>query len=281
MTTLSHNPNGAACALNLRFIGIGTELHHQYPVGRSPFVLPPQAAHHPSPCPVDTHQIQSSKEKQLQWGQTYDKVTPHIPSLGAMILLKKSVPVLRISHAMLRRRYHPLPPAHKPPEAFQPAPVFWVPAILELPEYSTPAVHDSATPSGKPFHPLYGEEPAPPAEPKIARLRQRVRARKFEVRGSLPSRLALEHHQLPGLVCNGCMWRCRRMRQINAHGTHLCKRRSPGISYPSKQPSQQSKEPHVDNISVDPNVMMKGCQTAEAYRLHNGFRRESLFEWPA
>ena len=56
----------------------------------------------------------------------------------------------------------------------QPASVFWVPAILELPEFSTPALHDSTTPSREPFHPLCGVEPASPAEPKLARLRQRV-----------------------------------------------------------------------------------------------------------
>ena len=41
------------------------------------------------------------------------------------------------------------------------------------------ALHDSATPSRKPFHTLCGVEPAPPAEPKNSCLRQRVRARKF------------------------------------------------------------------------------------------------------
>ena len=41
------------------------------------------------------------------------------------------------------------------------------PAILELPEHATPAVHDSATPSRKPFLTLCGVEPAPPAKPKL------------------------------------------------------------------------------------------------------------------
>ena len=78
----------------------------------------------------------------------------------------------------------------------QPASIIWVSAILELREYSAPALHDSATPSHEPFHPLCGLEPAPPAEPKIARLRQRLRVRKLGVRGSLLSRLALEDHHL-------------------------------------------------------------------------------------
>ena len=53
-------------------------------------------------------------------------------------------------------------------------------------------------PSREPFHPLCGVESAPPAEPKIARLRQRVRAGNLGVCGSLLSRFALEDHQLPG-----------------------------------------------------------------------------------
>ena len=46
----------------------------------------------------------------------------------------------------------------------KPATVFRVPAILELLERSTPTLHDSATPSRKPFfHTLCGAEPAPSA----------------------------------------------------------------------------------------------------------------------
>ena len=69
---------------------------------------------------------------------------------------------------------------------------------LKLPEYSAPALHDSATPSRKPFHPLCGVEPAPPAHPKLAALRQSARARKLCVCGSLPSRIALDDYQPPG-----------------------------------------------------------------------------------
>ena len=64
-----------------RFIGIGTELHHQYPVGRSPFILasthraPPVAVPFLSVVAVsvsDTHQLWSSRGKLLQCGQIYD-----------------------------------------------------------------------------------------------------------------------------------------------------------------------------------------------------------------
>ena len=90
-------------------------------------------------------------------------------------------------------------PAHRMPSWLrQPASIFWVFAIREFWEYSASALHDTATPSRKSFHPLCGVEPAPPAEPKLTRLRQRVRARKLGVCGSLPSRLALEDHQLSG-----------------------------------------------------------------------------------
>ena len=57
----------------------------------------------PSPSPDDTHHMQSSSGKQLQCGQTYDKLTPPIPDIGAMILLKKSVLFHKISCAMLKR----------------------------------------------------------------------------------------------------------------------------------------------------------------------------------
>ena len=82
---------------HLRFIGIGTELHHQYPVGRIPFVV---ASHklHTTSCNASSFcccrlRVLSipAKWKQLQCGQTYDRVTPPIPSTGSMIRLKKSV----------------------------------------------------------------------------------------------------------------------------------------------------------------------------------------------
>ena len=89
-----------------RFIGIGTEVHHQYPVWRSLFVLV-SSSRAPSVAMLLLSVV------------ACDKVTPPIPSTGAMIRRKKSVFFVRISWAMPNRRYHPLLPSHELPEFFQ------------------------------------------------------------------------------------------------------------------------------------------------------------------
>ena len=68
------SPNGAACAFeHLRFVGIGTELHHQQPAGRSSFVLastsrtPPVAALLLSGVAMRANMRQSDSSHSIDW----------------------------------------------------------------------------------------------------------------------------------------------------------------------------------------------------------------------
>ena len=126
---LSHSPNGAACALNtfaswaftpscttsilLGALHIRVCLHkpHTTQLQCFFFLL--------SPCPVETHQMQSSKVKLLQCGQTYNKMTPPSPSTGAMIRRKKSVLFSEFPAQCPNVQFHPLPPSRKLREFFR------------------------------------------------------------------------------------------------------------------------------------------------------------------
>ena len=128
---LSHSPNDAASALKT------FPLSAVAPICTTTILVcalhsywPPHAAHHqlqcffflllPSPCPVDTHHTLSSTGKQLQCGQTYDKVTPPIPSTGAVTRLQK---VRALSQNFTAQcsggRCPPRQPCHGPLEASQ------------------------------------------------------------------------------------------------------------------------------------------------------------------
>ena len=122
MIKLSHSPCGAACALNT-FASLalapscttsnllGALQSHTTNYNVSSFCC--------CRLRVDTHQMSSSKGKQLQCGQTYDNVTPPIPSTCAMIRLKKSVFFSGFPAQCPSGRCPPRPPSHKPPEAFR------------------------------------------------------------------------------------------------------------------------------------------------------------------
>ena len=106
----SQSPKGAACDLTpFASVALTPSCRTSILLGASQSYWPPHAAHHqlecffilllPSPCPVDTQQMWSSNGKQLQCGQTYDKVTPPIPSTGR----QKSVFFSGTSCAMPKR----------------------------------------------------------------------------------------------------------------------------------------------------------------------------------
>ena len=97
-------PKSVACALNtLRFIGIWHLSLILASTSRTPQIAMLLLSAVAVSVSVDTHQMLSSNGKQLKCGQTYDKLTPPIPSTCAMIRRKKSVPFLRISCAMPKR----------------------------------------------------------------------------------------------------------------------------------------------------------------------------------
>ena len=115
------------------------------------------------------------------WSHT---TTPSTSLSSSFTTSYQSPPNLRRSLDHVRGRHVP---TRRLPDWLRQPTSLGIPACLELSEHPTKALHDSATPSRKPLH-LCGAEPAPPAKPKVARLRQRVRARKLGVCGSLPFR---------------------------------------------------------------------------------------------
>ena len=102
------------CFDHHRFSVVDTELHHRYLVGRSPFVLASTCRTRPVAMLLLSDVAVSVSRRyppnvvfqRLQCGQTYDKVTPPIPSIGAMIRRKKSVLFLWISCTMPQRVIH-------------------------------------------------------------------------------------------------------------------------------------------------------------------------------
>ena len=108
-------------------------LHHQEPA----WLLPAEffSADRPGTTnlyafffPPETHQTYCSKGNLLQCGQTYDKVTPPIPSIGARIRRKKSVLLLRSFPAQCPNvQFHPLPPSRMLREFFRDCP--FLPAL--------------------------------------------------------------------------------------------------------------------------------------------------------
>ena len=114
VTRLSYSSSGAACALKT-FASFALVLSCMTSIllGARQSYSPPHAAHHqqhcffllllPSPCPHDTHHMQSSKGKQLRCKYTSHNVTLPTPDTSAKIILKKSVLFRTMSCAMLRR----------------------------------------------------------------------------------------------------------------------------------------------------------------------------------